>query len=362
MKQVFILSLLFLHTSIFAFETEYGLASIYSDEYQNIGTASGEFYNPDDMTAAHPNLAFGTMVQVTNIKNGRKVNVRINDRGPFIKGYIIEVSGEAASMLKLKGKTPKVKVKIIQEAPDNYEPIVDEEELVETKTDSIATEMTKEPKEEPITTTETTSTKEIPSSTGIFSKINEKKYLPKSLYKVAINPSVSKGYGIQVGIYSNLFNALRKAAMLQENWGSDILLVRKNKNGKAIYVVLIGAFIEKEDAIEYKENAMNHGVEGFVVSIPYSNGENFKLQSLRSSKKGFAVRLKDFTEEENVFSEVENLRKKWFKNIMINVTEINADKSGYQLLLGPFNTESAANSYKDNLKKKGINGDVAKLD
>lgn len=361
MKQLFILSLLFLQTSIFAFETEYGLASIYSDEYQNIGTASGEFYNPDDMTAAHPNLAFGTVVQVTNIKNGRKVNVRINDRGPFIKGYIIEISGEAASMLKLKGKASKVKVKIIQEAPDTYQPIIDEKELVETKIDSSSTKMTKEPEEEVIVT-ETTSTSDISASTGIFSEINEKKYLPKSLYKVSINPSIYKGYGIQVGIYSNLFNALRKAAMLQENWGSDILLVRKMKNGKAIYVVLIGAFIEKNDANEYKENAMANGVEGFVVTVPYSNSENYKLQSLRSSKKGFAVRLKDFMEEENVFSEVENLRKKWFKNIMINVTDINADKSGYQLLLGPFDSESAATSYKDNLKKKKIYGDVAKLD
>lgn len=62
-------------------------------------TASGEMMNPSLMTAAHKSLPFGTKVRVTNRNNGRSVVVRINDRGPFVHGRIVDVSKEAASQL-----------------------------------------------------------------------------------------------------------------------------------------------------------------------------------------------------------------------------------------------------------------------
>lgn len=65
-------------------------------------TASGERANPDAMTAAHRTLPFGTTVLVTNLRNGRAVHVRINDRGPFVKGRIIDVSRAAATQLGFK--------------------------------------------------------------------------------------------------------------------------------------------------------------------------------------------------------------------------------------------------------------------
>ena len=62
-------------------------------------TASGEMMNPDAMTAAHRSLPFGTMVEVTNQNNGRSLTLRINDRGPFVGGRIIDVSRAAATQL-----------------------------------------------------------------------------------------------------------------------------------------------------------------------------------------------------------------------------------------------------------------------
>ncbi|MDJ0612483.1 MAG: septal ring lytic transglycosylase RlpA family protein [Rhizobiaceae bacterium] len=71
-------------------------------------TASGERMNPNAMTAAHRNLRFGTKVRVTNRRNGRSVIVRINDRGPFAKGRIIDLSKAAAARLGYirRGHTP----------------------------------------------------------------------------------------------------------------------------------------------------------------------------------------------------------------------------------------------------------------
>jgi rare lipoprotein A len=72
-----------------------GKASYYADKFQGRKTASGERYDQNAKTAAHRTLPFGTKVKVTNVKNGRSVVVRINDRGPFVKGRIIDLSRSA---------------------------------------------------------------------------------------------------------------------------------------------------------------------------------------------------------------------------------------------------------------------------
>jgi rare lipoprotein A len=80
------------------------LATIYSQ--QDGKTASGELFSPRKLTAAHRTLPFGTMVRVTNLRNGKTVIVRINDRGPFTKGRIIDVSPAAAVQLGFSDLTP----------------------------------------------------------------------------------------------------------------------------------------------------------------------------------------------------------------------------------------------------------------
>jgi rare lipoprotein A len=74
-----------------------GKASWYSDLFQGRNTASGVPYDKDKLTAAHPKLPFGTRVKVTHRRSGKSVEVVINDRGPFIKGRIIDLSRKAAT-------------------------------------------------------------------------------------------------------------------------------------------------------------------------------------------------------------------------------------------------------------------------
>ena len=69
-------------------------------------TANGEMFVPSKLTAAHRTLPFGTMVRVTNLRNGRTVIVRINDRGPYTKGRVIDVTPAAAAELKFSDLTP----------------------------------------------------------------------------------------------------------------------------------------------------------------------------------------------------------------------------------------------------------------
>jgi rare lipoprotein A len=85
--------------------SEDGLASWYGgdDGFEGKPTASGEIYDSSKMTAAHRDLPLGTVVRVTNLDNGKSVEVRVNDRGPFIHGRVIDLSQEAARRLDLIG-------------------------------------------------------------------------------------------------------------------------------------------------------------------------------------------------------------------------------------------------------------------
>jgi rare lipoprotein A len=89
-----------------------GIASWYGHPYHGRPTASGEIYNMYDMTAAHRTLPFGTRVDVHDLQNGHDVTVRINDRGPFVKGRIIDLSYAAAQAMNMPGIAP-VRLKIL---------------------------------------------------------------------------------------------------------------------------------------------------------------------------------------------------------------------------------------------------------
>jgi len=78
---------------------QYGLASWYGRDFQGRPTASGELFDMYAYTAAHRDLPFGTRVRVTNEANGRSVVVRINDRGPWVEGRILDLSYAAAKQL-----------------------------------------------------------------------------------------------------------------------------------------------------------------------------------------------------------------------------------------------------------------------
>ena len=90
----------------------HGVASYYTEGTK---TANGEKFNTLEMTAAHPTLPFGTKVRVTNLSSGKSVTVRVNDRGPYVQGRIVDVSYSAADALGMVGKgVAKVKLDVVQ--------------------------------------------------------------------------------------------------------------------------------------------------------------------------------------------------------------------------------------------------------
>jgi rare lipoprotein A len=89
-----------------------GIASFYTEGTE---TASGETFNTHDLTAAHPTLPFGTRLRVTNVTSGQSVTVRVNDRGPYVQGRVVDVSHSAADALGMVGKgLANVKLEVVQ--------------------------------------------------------------------------------------------------------------------------------------------------------------------------------------------------------------------------------------------------------
>jgi rare lipoprotein A len=95
--------------------TETGKASFYGDKHQSKKTASGEIYDQHLLTAAHRSIAFGTKVKVTNTENGRDVVVKINDRGPYAKGRVIDLSRAAFDAIASRSSgVVEVKIEVIE--------------------------------------------------------------------------------------------------------------------------------------------------------------------------------------------------------------------------------------------------------
>src|SRR5580700_8385111 len=94
--------------------TETGVASWYGFPYHGRRAASGEIYDMEQLTAAHRKLPFQTWVEVTDLDNGKRVSVRVTDRGPFVDGRVIDLSLAAARKIEMVGPgTARVKLKVI---------------------------------------------------------------------------------------------------------------------------------------------------------------------------------------------------------------------------------------------------------
>ncbi|HKQ19437.1 MAG TPA: septal ring lytic transglycosylase RlpA family protein [Candidatus Eisenbacteria bacterium] len=99
-------------------DAQVGKASFYAHKFHGRRTASGETYDETQFTAAHRTLPFGTRVRVTNLENGRKVTLRVNDRGPHVKNRVIDVSYAAARKLRfVRSGITRVRVEV-KERPD----------------------------------------------------------------------------------------------------------------------------------------------------------------------------------------------------------------------------------------------------
>lgn len=302
------LSLIFcfslLSWAVTAQDDEYGLASYYSDGFQGRSTAYGDTYDKDELTCAHKRYAYGTTLRVTRLDNNRSVNVKVIDKGPFIKGRVVDLSRRAAEVLgiidmgpvevkveRLSGSTSTAAAEpeVVRTAPQP-EPIPQEmdepapariatpdaearavprqtnEELTE-RSPATAARAERETAEE-ARPQAVNSTVE-PAKTR-FSPVGDD-FSPYGLYRITLEkPDEQAGFGVQVASLSNYENVLKQVAALQAKWFENVLVsIEPGEEGGAnAYKVILGPFEDARSAQRYQQDlASRYKIRGFVVNL-----------------------------------------------------------------------------------------------
>lgn len=195
---------------------EEGEASYYAASFHGRRTASGEKYDKNALTAAHKTLPFGTYVRVTELSSGRSVVVRVNDRGPYKAGRIIDLSERAARELGFlaKGIT------------------------------AVRLEVTQAPEPPPA-----------PVSQSPFFDTQGRPLQPKS-------------YAVQIGAFSDLQNARTLAQNAQKELKESTFLWKVQVRGQPLYRVVVGGFSDRKGAERLRDRLKREGWQAFVVHLP----------------------------------------------------------------------------------------------
>ena len=201
---------------------ETGIASWYGHPYHGRQSASGEIYDMETLTAAHRTLPFGTWVRVYNLTNDRRVEVRINDRGPFIEGRIIDLSHAAARIIEMIGPgTAPVRIEVIEapvaaSAPPAITPPAPSEPLPVPAVRAAGTEAAQ--------AGASTSTPEEPQ--------------PPAAATPAENAPSGDWFAVQVGAFQNRSNAERIRGEMERLFGAAQLVERQGE--PRVWRVLVG--------------------------------------------------------------------------------------------------------------------------
>ena len=278
----FVFSLVLSLNALVLSAQEFGYASYYSDEYNGSETAYGEIYDRGKMTAAHKMHPLGTRLRVTRLDTKKSVIVRVNDRGPYLKGRIVELSYAAAKQLGMLNDTNlEVKVEVVgQEAPVKdiaktppaAVPAANTEELVKPTTTINTTPppVPVETKPAPVAVAEKkVNVIAAPVKTTTKLQVDKNKLVrgdmaTSGLFQIAIAHSDKKGFGVQVASVGTYESMLDKVAQLQGKWFDNILI---SLDGGKKFRVILGPFDTEGSARAYENNLKKKKIDGFVVNL-----------------------------------------------------------------------------------------------
>ena len=223
MHKISIVFILIGFVAIFSCEAQIqtGTASFYADHYEGKKTANGEKYKHKNFTAAHKFLPFGTIVKVTNIENGESVEVRINDRGPYIADRVIDLSRAAAEKLKFINQgLAEVKIEVI-DAGDG-----------------------RSGTNRPI---------------QVDQNIDTRAY-----FEIKVERENPSGYGVQIGSFQGYENMLRLSENLKKSYRTSLIVEVKEINEQKIYALILGDFKKRKKADQLKLKLEDRFPDAFI--------------------------------------------------------------------------------------------------
>lgn len=251
-----------LFTSFVLHQEEIGKAGYYADSLHGRKTASGELYDKTAFTCAHKTLAFGTKIKVTRLDNNKSVVVRVNDRGPFVEGYVTDLSRAAAEEIGLiKIGVTQVKIEVV-EAAGTGRVGADNDGNIKPLT---APRSNTKPSSEVLNPTKYSNELQPAGK-----KATASENLTSELYSVDLQLSRKEGFGVQITTLYDADNVLPVIKKLQQDWPSKVLvnLLRDETYKKSTYRVIIGPFPDKRTAELQRKAAVKKGNKGcFVVDL-----------------------------------------------------------------------------------------------
>ena len=237
-----------------------GIASWYGRPYHGRRTSNGEVYDMNKLTAAHLSLPFNTWVRVTNLDNKKSVEVRINDRGPFIKRRIIDLSREGAKRIGMIGPgTSRVRVRVVATPSMAYK---GRKPLTATARPSPPAAVESRAPVEPAVTVEPAAPVEPAADVAA-----ENTRISEPAGGNAVAPcSADSFYGVQVGSFQDIENAERMQGKIAHQYGTAKIVEAESDLG-ALYRVVAGQFTTREKAGDLQRRLQQDGIGGFVTPV-----------------------------------------------------------------------------------------------
>lgn len=391
--QILFIPALFFLVSSFLTAQEFGIASIYQDKFHGKVTAYGRTYNKNELVAAHKKHLPGTFLKVTRLDNKQSVTVEVIDRGPFVKGRIVDLSSRAAQLLgMLEEGVANVKVEVVQQGKPVLESALPKEEprtppavtaeqyddasrkRIETgaaERTTAAVDATKEPTGTLKTTSATTEKTELTAKGSGEAQQEQatevlvgKSFTFYGLYKLELKKAAEAAYGVQVAYLTNFEGLLKQVADLQAKYFDNILFYKEDgNNGALAYKVILGPFESEDKAKSYQNSLAKKGIKGFVVAAGenYEQTALYKIQLKKPVKVDYGVQVASLANEEGMMKQVADLQSKWYENTLVSIEKAEDGIPVYKVVLGPFETEDKAKAYHNSLAKKGIKGFVVAL-
>jgi rare lipoprotein A len=244
-------------------DDQIGYAVFYADYYEGNPTALGEIYRGSEFTAAHATLPLGTMVEVTRLDNGMSTVVRINDRGAYCEGCLIDLSRVAAEEIDLlrAGRT-RVKLQVLGYAEQNPTPQVEESRFVPKRVDP-SSYLTKPG-------SPTTSDRQLGVRTPAAAEtLRPRGPAPARSQEVRLLTNPSQAYAVQLGSYTDFGNAERQIVSLQEKGFNNLYVLQDTRaDGTLLHRVVVTPFRSDAEARQYLADLQQyHQLAGLVVKL-----------------------------------------------------------------------------------------------
>ncbi len=267
---------------------EFGKAGYYADSLHGRKTASGEKYDKEALTCAHKTYAFGTKLRVTRIDNKKSVIVRVNDRGPYSEGFVVDLSRAAAEEIDLiKAGRANVKVEPVED--ESTTSSVQQTRIISTPTASASTERST-PVPAATSTTAKPSTKLLkaqtkgaetvkpvtystedpsPAASAKSKTAVEKVITPSELYRVDLRSMAKTGFGVQVSTLYDAKNVMPMVTKLQAQYPGKILvsLLEDEALNQSTYRIIVGPFPTRKAAEAQQKVAEKKNKGCFVVDL-----------------------------------------------------------------------------------------------